>query len=132
MKQYNRGLEFKGILGDLDKINLDQIEQIEKFKEITGKSRSSFFRYKKVLRGQKQINSKDYKKHRLNQLMKESYNIVMFACKHWMKETGKSRSSFFRLKREVKQDEDKITYSFQGGEGILKTVEEELRLKEGQ
>ena len=60
--------------------------------------------------------------------MKESYNIVRFACKHWMKETGKSRSSFFRLKREVKQEG--INFKFYDGEGILKEIEEELRLKE--
>lgn len=82
-------------------------KQITSFKEKTGLSRSAFFRYKRFLikgtsyrRGEKDSisNSSQYKKDRLNQIIKESYKIE-FALNRWMKETGKSRSSFFRLKK---------------------------------
>lgn len=49
------------------------------------------------------FNSKEYRKKILLQMVEESYNIVEFACSRWMKMFKQSRSTFFRLWREIKK-----------------------------
>ena len=95
--------------GLINKTSLSLLKKIKDFERTTGKSRSSFYRYKRFLKygiyirrkaDISYIETREKEKTRLKQIIKGTYKIE-FALNKWMKETGKSRSSFYRLKKET-------------------------------
>ena len=82
-------------------------QKIERFKEKTGKSRSTYYRYKDMLEEGEGGYSRKKNLTILNNILDKGYNKTGREVKEFKRKTGKSRSTYYRYKDMLEEEDSR-------------------------